>query len=63
MHTTDFFAALPLERTGDAPLFRQLYARIKEAILNGALGPGMRLPPTRDLCRMLGVSRQTVLNA
>ncbi len=63
MHTTDIFASLPLDRSGGAPLFRQLYARIKESILSGALSPGMRLPPTRALCGMLSVSRQTVLNA
>ncbi len=63
MHTTDFFAGLPLDRAGDAALFRQLYGRIKSAILDGTLSPGMRLPPTRDLCGMLAVSRQTILNA
>ncbi|MES2902529.1 MAG: PLP-dependent aminotransferase family protein [Pseudomonadota bacterium] len=63
MHISDIFAVQPLERGGDTPLFRQLYARIKEAILNGTLGPGIRLPPTRALCCMLAVSRQTVLNA
>lgn len=63
MHLTQLLTALPLDRTGSAPLFRQLYAAIKHAILNGAAQPGMQLPPTRDFCRMLGISRQTVLNA
>ncbi|MBQ5949145.1 PLP-dependent aminotransferase family protein [Massilia sp. ST3] len=63
MHIHDIVASAPLERGGAIPLFRQLYGRLKDAILRGALAPGARLPATRDLCRLLGVSRQTVLAA
>lgn len=56
-------SALPLDRGASEPLFRQLYRVTKDAILRGALAPGMQLPPTRELCALLGVSRQTVLNA
>jgi GntR family transcriptional regulator/MocR family aminotransferase len=58
-------AALPLDRALAEPLFRQLYAGLKAAILDGRIGPGMQLPPTRDFCQLLAipVSRQTVLNA
>ncbi|WP_020653723.1 MocR-like pyridoxine biosynthesis transcription factor PdxR [Massilia niastensis] len=63
MHIHDIIAAEPLDRSGLVPLFRQLYSRLKGAILGGALAPGARLPATRDLCRLLGVSRQTVLAA
>ena len=63
MHTSEFFASLALERSAATPLFRQLYAAVKEAVLRGALRPGMQLPPTRDLCCLMGVSRQTVLSA
>ena len=63
MHLTQLLAALPLDRAGPSALFRQLYAAIKHAILSGAIQPGMQLPPTRDFCRLLGISRQTVLNA
>ncbi|WP_306395429.1 PLP-dependent aminotransferase family protein [Telluria beijingensis] len=63
MHVHDLIAATPLARDGATPLFRQLYARLKGAILHGALAPGARLPATRELCRLLGVSRQTVLAA
>ena len=63
MHVHDLIASTPLDRACDVPLFRQLYARLKEAILQGALAPGARLPATRELCRQLGVSRQTVLAA
>ena len=67
MSASELFASMILDRSasrsGGAPLFRQLYAAVKEAVLRGALTPGMQLPPTRELCRMTGVSRQTVLNA
>ncbi len=63
MHPTQFLATLPLDRAAPTPLFRQLYAALKHAILNGAIDPGAQLPPTRDFCRLLAVSRQTVLNA
>lgn len=63
MHVHDILAAAPLDRTSDTPLFRQLYQHLKEAILAGRLGPAARLPATRELGRMLAVSRQTVLAA
>ncbi len=63
MHITDILAALPLDRQAAVPLFRQLYEQVKGAILRGTIQPGMQLPPTRALCQLLSVSRQTVLNA
>ncbi|WP_255342436.1 hypothetical protein [Herminiimonas sp. CN] len=39
MHLTQLLTALPLDRAGPAPLFRQLYAAIKHAILSGAARP------------------------
>jgi GntR family transcriptional regulator/MocR family aminotransferase len=56
-------SSLQLDRNSGQPLFRQLYAAIKQAILSGAMQPGMQLPPSRDFCRSLSISRQTVLNA
>jgi len=63
MNLSDLLSSFTLERGSGQPLFRQLYAQVKEAILRGTLGAGMQLPPTRELCALLGVSRQTVLNA
>ncbi len=63
MLPSEILSALPLDRSAAEPLFRQLYTQAKQAILRGTLAPGMQLPPTRELCRLLGVSRQTVLNA
>ncbi|MES2015257.1 MAG: PLP-dependent aminotransferase family protein [Pseudomonadota bacterium] len=63
MNMIDILAGLPLDRASTTPLFRQLYAQVRQAILRGTLTPGMQLPPTRALCALLAVSRQTVLNA
>jgi GntR family transcriptional regulator/MocR family aminotransferase len=63
MHAHDLLAATPLDRGSPTPLFRQLYAQLKEAILAGGLEAGARLPPTRELALLLAVSRQTVISA
>jgi GntR family transcriptional regulator / MocR family aminotransferase len=52
-----------LERAGPAPLFHQLYRQLRQAVLEGRLRPGVRLPATRFLARELGLSRNTVLTA
>lgn len=63
MNTSELFVSFTLDRSAATPLFRQLYAAVKDAVLRGTLSAGMRLPPTRELCRLMGVSRQTVLSA
>lgn len=54
-----------LERAGPSapPLFQQLYRQLRQAVLEGRLRPGVRLPATRFLARELGLSRNTVLTA
>lgn len=42
-----------------APLYRQLYERLRTQILSGQLDTGARLPSTRALASQLGVSRNT----
>jgi GntR family transcriptional regulator/MocR family aminotransferase len=63
MHVHDILAAATLERDSPTPLFRQLYVHLKDAILDGRIAAGVRLPATRTLCGLLNVSRQTVLAA
>lgn len=63
MHVAQFLTTLRLDSSAPTPLFRQLYAAIKQAVLAGQLQSGMQLPPTRELSTLAGVSRQTVLNA
>ena len=45
------------------PLHEQVAAEIRRAIADGEAGPGARLPPARDLARVLGVNANTVLRA
>src|SRR5262245_24557859 len=58
-------AWLPVELGGDAasPLFQRLYRALRQAVLDGRLRPGARLPATRYLAEELGISRNTVLAA
>ena len=63
MHLAESLATIRLSPVAGAPLFRQLYEGIKQSVLSGKVAPGAQLPPTRDLARQLGISRQTVLNA
>jgi GntR family transcriptional regulator/MocR family aminotransferase len=55
--------ALGLDRASAVPLHRQLYDALRQAILDGRLRPGARLPSTRALALELGSSRNTVLAA
>lgn len=51
---------VPLDPEAELPLHRQLYDGVREAILNGRLPPGGRLPSSRILARELHLSRNTV---
>jgi DNA-binding GntR family transcriptional regulator len=51
-----------LDRTAAVAIYRQLEEQLAEAIRRDALD-GARLPSTRVLARLLGVSRNTVLAA
>lgn len=51
------------DESSAAPLYRQIYAAIRRAILCGEFNRGMRLPATRLLAKHLGVARMTVVNA
>lgn len=54
---------IALDADAASPLYRQLYDALREAILEGRLGPGARLPSSRLLATELGVGRNTVLAA
>lgn len=47
----------------DSPLYQQVYANLRAAILSGELKGGTKLPSTRALAEELNVSRNTILNA
>lgn len=59
---------LPVDLSGirldpNQGLARQLYQALRERILDGRLGSRTRLPATRDLAALLGISRNTVTRA
>ena len=45
---------------GPGDLSARIYRQLHEAVLDGRLRSGERLPPTRELARQLDVSRNTV---
>jgi GntR family transcriptional regulator / MocR family aminotransferase len=49
-----------LDRRLSTPLFRQLYQRVRDAILDGTLRPGAMLPSSRSLAAQLSTARGTV---
>jgi GntR family transcriptional regulator/MocR family aminotransferase len=51
---------LRLDRDSDQPLRFQLETRLRDAIRDGRLQPGERLPSSREFARELGVSRGLV---
>jgi DNA-binding GntR family transcriptional regulator len=60
----DFFLPeIVLDRASPVSLHRQIHAQIASAIRSGAVGRGVRLPSTRFVAKLWGVSRNTVLAA
>jgi len=49
-----------LDRRLATPLFRQVYQRIRDAILDGTLPPGASLPSSRSLAAQLSIARGTI---
>lgn len=52
-----------VDRALAAPLFRQIYLRVLEAMSSGALGAGASLPSARTLASGIGVARGTIEEA
>jgi len=50
-----------LDRGSVVPIYRQIYERLREQILAGALPEGTRLPPERALAERLAVNRSTIV--
>ncbi|MDN3027398.1 PLP-dependent aminotransferase family protein [Streptomyces sp. S.PB5] len=61
--TIGFAAALGAWRERRGPLAQTLAAAVREAVVDGRLPAGTRLPSERELARVLGVSRGTVVAA
>ena len=59
----DVCAAFPIElhvRRGRGPA-KDLHGQLREAILEGRLASGFRLPPTRTMALLLGLARATIV--
>ena len=54
---------MPLQIVENRRLYRQIADQIAALIERGEYGPGARLPPERDLAKLLGVSRPSVREA
>jgi GntR family transcriptional regulator/MocR family aminotransferase len=54
---------IPLSRNGGSPLTRQIYNWFRQAILQGTMRSGERLPSTRELAEQLRVSRTVAVLA
>jgi GntR family transcriptional regulator/MocR family aminotransferase len=54
---------IPIDRTLDIPLNRQVYQQLREKILQGHLHAGEKLASTRELSAELKVSRNVILEA
>lgn len=54
---------LSIDGASSVPLHQQVEASIRRAIADGEASPGDRLPPARDLAKVLGVNANTVLRA
>jgi GntR family transcriptional regulator/MocR family aminotransferase len=52
--------AMAIESASGVTLHRQVYRSILDSILSGRLGPGARVPSTRTLSRLTGISRNSV---
>ena len=57
----DLELLLRLDRSARRSLQRQLLEQLRQAILQGQLAPGRRLPATRPLAQALGIARNVVV--
>lgn len=58
-----FVPSISLDRAAGMPLHRQIHRQMAEAIRSGAIRHEARLPSTRFMAKLLGVSRNTVFAA
>jgi GntR family transcriptional regulator / MocR family aminotransferase len=59
----DYVLWIPIDRSLNIPLKRQVYEYIRNQILYGNLRAGERLPATRELANQLGISRNVIIEA
>ena len=54
---------MPFQAVATQRLYEQVAGQVTELVARGEFKPGDRLPPERDLAKVLGVSRPTVREA
>lgn len=60
---TFYLSLVTVDAASSVPLYRQIYAGLRDAITDGRLAADTRLPSTRDLAAIWQVSRNTLRNA
>ncbi|WP_130393156.1 MocR-like pyridoxine biosynthesis transcription factor PdxR [Cupriavidus agavae] len=63
MQRHSFSLPIAIARDGSEPFTRQIIRQVERLVVSGSLQPGDRLPSIACLVAMLGVSRNTVVNA
>src|SRR5579859_6200801 len=61
--TTSADVPLIIDRDGALPMAVQIAGQLRDAVAGGTLAAGQRLPSSRQLARVLGVSRTVVMSA
>ncbi|PCI72903.1 MAG: GntR family transcriptional regulator [Gammaproteobacteria bacterium] len=54
---------ISIDTSNELPMFAQLIAQIKQAVITGELTAGLALPPIRQLASDLGINQNTVAKA
>ena len=60
---TLYLSLVTVDAASSVPLYRQIYQGLRDAIATGRLAAHTKLPSTRDLAIIWGVSRNTLRNA
>ncbi|HLU02885.1 MAG TPA: PLP-dependent aminotransferase family protein, partial [Advenella sp.] len=63
MNQTQRYGLSSLDPQASMPLYRQIYLRLRNAITDGLISPGERIPAARALAKELGLARGTIESA
>lgn len=58
-----FYDFITADKSSKTPMYRQIYISVRNAVENGSLKKGTKLPSIRKLSESLGVSKTTVTSA
>ncbi len=63
MNQTQRYGLSSLDPQASMPLYQQIYLRLRNAIADGLISPGQRIPAARALAKELGLARGTIESA